>query len=220
MEGGSLPAPPRGAEKSLAEHFDSGGRGTYHAPAMGNPLHEHRTPFDLAESSQVVEISSKIGDFEQLAEIAGANLAALDADRIPQNWRDRDIRGELRFGFVDAQGRVPALEGHLAASLDAVCQRCLEPFVLPLQTELRLIFGGEQAGQQDGEVYEVWELDDQRLDLAELVQEALIMTIPFVTMHEEDASCSATAVASETSEEQEKMTLPFANLKKQMQQED
>ena len=187
---------------------------------MGNPLHEYRTPFDLAESSQLVEISSKIGDFDRLTEIAGANLAALDANRIPQNWRDREVRGELCFGFVDAQSRVPALEGHLAASLDAVCQRCLEPFVLPLKTELRLIFDGEQAGQKDGEDYEVWELDDQRLDLAELVQEALIMTIPFVTMHDDDASCSVTAVADEKSDEQEKMTLPFANLKKQMQQED
>lgn len=187
---------------------------------MGNPLHEYRTPFELAESSQVVEISSKIGDFKQLAEIAGANLAALDVDRIPQNWRERDIRGELRFGFVDAQGQVPALEGHLAASLDAVCQRCLEPFVLPLKTELRLIFGSEQAGENDGENFEVWELDDRRLDLAELVQEALIMAIPFVTMHADDASCSVTTVASETSEEQEKMTLPFANLKRQMQQDD
>jgi uncharacterized protein len=213
----SLPASLPPAEKSFMQHFDRGGQGPYHARAMGNPLQVPQTPLELAESSQVVEISGKIRDFGQLVAIAEANLAALEADRVPENWRNREIRGELRFGFVDAQRRVPAVSGHLAAALDAVCQRCLEPFVLPLRTELRLVFGGEQAYEKDGEVYEVWELDGERLSLEELVQEALIMTIPFVTMHVDDASCPVAAAASE---EKENMTLPFANLKAQMQRKD
>jgi uncharacterized protein len=184
---------------------------------MGNPLQERRTPSDLAECSQLIEITGKIGDFAQLTEIAEANLAALDADKIPQNWRDREICGELRFGFLDAQRRVPAMSGHLAATLDGVCQRCLEPVALPLRTELHLVFGDAQACEKDGEVYEVWELESERLNLEELVQEALIMTIPFVTMHEDNTSCPVQGAASD---KKENMTLPFANLKAQMQQKD
>lgn len=184
---------------------------------MGKLPHERQTPLDLAKNSQVFEINGKIDDFKRLSEIVAANLAALEADRIPQNWRDRAVTGELRFGFIGAQDRVPAMAGHLAAQIDAVCQRCLEPFVLPLQTELQLVFGGEPGMENNGEEYEIWELDGDKLDVAELVEEALIMTIPFVTMHEGDASCSAKAAAGE---EKVKTTLPFADLKAQMQRKD
>ena len=184
---------------------------------MGNPLHLRRTPIDFAENSQIIEIIEKVGDFKQLAAAVESDLAALDADKIPTGWRDRKVSGELRFGFADAQGRVPALEGELNATLDAVCQRCLEPLELPLTSNLRLVFLGEQGREIDGEAYEVWELDGDELSIVELIEEALLMAIPFVAMHDGDAGCTAKAEAGAA---EEKMTLPFANLKTQMQQED
>lgn len=217
MNGGSLPALSWLADEIHRQDFDSGGRGPYHARAMGNPLHVRRTPLELAENSQLFEISGKISDFKRLLSIAGSALAAVDPEDMPQNWRNRPLRGELRFGFVDAQARIPALTGHLAAEIDAVCQRCLAPFVLPLESELRLVFGSGQSLEHAGETYESWELDDDRLEVAALVEEALIMTMPFVTMHADAADCVDVPVASDA---QENMTLPFANLKSQMQQED
>ena len=152
-----------------------------------------------------------------MAAVVEADLAALDADKIPAGWRDRKVSGELRFSFADARGRVPALTGELKATLDAVCQRCLEPLALPLKTDLRLVFLGEQGIEIDGEAYEVWELDGEELSIVELIEEALLMTIPLVAMHDGDAGCTAKAEAGGT---EEKMTLPFANLKAQMQRED
>ena len=135
---------------------------------------------------------------------------------IPSDWREREVAGELRFGFLDAHGKLPALEGQLNATIDAVCQRCMAPFELPLTSSLHLLFGGEDAVEKDGEEYEVWELERDDLSIAELVEEALIMAIPFVAMHEGDANCSAQDAPGETVE---KMTLPFAGLKAQMEQE-
>lgn len=216
-DGVSLPALGRQADSLPDLHFDRGGPGPYHARAMGNLLHLRRTPFDLAENSQVIEINGKIGEFKQLSAAAEADLAALDADKIPSGWRDRVVRGVLRFGFADAQGRIPMLNGELNTTLDVVCQRCLEPLALPLATELHLVFEGEQGREIDGEAYEVWELDGEELGIVELVEEALLMTIPFVAMHAGDAGCT---VMAETGSTEDKMTLPFANLKAQMQQED
>jgi uncharacterized protein len=213
----SLPALVRQADNLPFSHFDRGGRCPYHARAMGNLLHLRRTPIDFAENSQVIEIIGKVGNFKQLAAVVESDLAALDADNIPTGWRDRQVSGELRFGFADAQGRIPALAGELNATIDAVCQRCLEPLELPLTSDLRLVFLGEQGLEIDGEAYEVWELDGDELSIVELVEEALLMTIPFVAMHDGDTGCSAKAEAGGT---EQKMTLPFANLKTQMQQED
>lgn len=183
---------------------------------MDNPLQERRTPQEFAANGQLIEITGKLGDFGQLTEVVIADLGALDPDKVPSDWRGREVAGQLSFGFVDAGGKVAALEGEVTATIDAVCQRCLLPFALPLTARLRFLFDGEEAIEKDGEEFEVWELDGNDLCPAELVEEALIMAIPFVAMHEGDANCVATAAPREA---EEKMTMPFANLKAQMKQE-
>ncbi|MGI9220793.1 MAG: YceD family protein [Woeseiaceae bacterium] len=213
---GSLTGLNQESDRFLSVRFDSSALCPYDARAMGNPLQERRTPQEFAANGQLIEISSKIGDFEQLAAVVTADLGALDPDKIPSGWRDRDVAGQLGFGFVDADGKVAALEGQVTATIDAVCQRCLLPLVMSLTAQLQFVFGSENAIEKDGEEYEVWEFDGDELCPAELVEEALIMAIPFVAMHDGDANCVATEAPRET---EVKMTMPFANLKAQMKQE-
>ena len=178
---------------------------------MSNPLQERRAPQELAASGQVIEFTNKISDFEQLTTIVAADLSALDPDKLPPDWRDAIVAGQLNFGFLGAQSAVPTLTGQVKATIFAVCQRCLEPVALPLIADLQLLFGdGERV-----EGFEVWELDGNDICPADLVEEALIMAIPFVAMHEDDANC----VKADASDEVEKMTLPFADLKAQMESE-
>ena len=183
---------------------------------MRNPLRERRSPSEWAASGQVIEIADKIGNFERLAEIVGKDLEALDPDKRPANWRDAPLTGRLSFGFADAQERVPALEGSLQATVDAVCQRCLEPFRLPLAVELKLLFtgGADDFAETDG--FEVWELDEDRLCPFDLVEEALVMAMPLAALHVDDPACTGqepegTAEAS--------TTRPFASLRAQMEKE-
>jgi len=183
---------------------------------MGNPLQECRAPQDFAARGQVIEIADEISGFERLAEIVAMDLAALDPDKIPPDWRGRTVAGQLSFDFIDAQGSVPALKGQVAVTIDAVCQRCLTAFALPLNAELRLLFDGDQAVSVDGEEYEVWEFDEDEVCPADIVEEALIMAMPFVAMHDGEANCVRAAVSPEV---EEKMTTPFANLKAQMDKE-
>lgn len=192
--------------------FDTEGAGTYHARAMDDLLRQRRTPHEAAASGQVIEISGKISDFPELTKIVAADLETLGGDKPSSDWRDRKVAGQLEFGFADAQGTIPALKGRVSATIEAVCQRCLEPFELPLQTEFALAFADEQSAA--GEEYEVWELADGELSPAGIVEEILIMSIPFAPMHANDARCIETDERLVAADEK---TTPFANLKAQME---
>ena len=182
---------------------------------MGNPLRDRRTPQELAASGQVIEISEKIGSFERLAEIVGGDLKTLDPDKLPPDWRDAVVEGQLSFGFADAQQGLPALKGMVAVTIDAVCQRCLEPMQLPLGAELRLLFTDAEIDAGYSEEFEVWEMEEERLRPLDLVEEVLIMSMPISALHVDDAVCVEPDTDEEASEQG--TTRPFADLKSQME---
>ena len=62
--------------------------------------------------------------------------------------------------------------------------------------------------------YEVWELEEALLRPQDIVEELLIMAMPFSAMHSELAACKSLSTAKEDGEED--MTTPFAALREQM----
>ena len=182
---------------------------------MGNPLRDRRPLAELAAKGQVFEIADKISNFKGLAEIVEADLGSLDADKIPQDWRDAALTGRLEFGFADAQQRVATIEGEVSVTIDAVCQRCLDSFRLPLTAKLRLmpVSGTDQA---DGNSeFDVWELDDEMVCPADIVEEALIMAMPLAAMHSVAEECGKYEPVANDAEQ---TTRPFADLKSQLEE--
>ncbi len=190
---------------------------------MGNPLRDRRTPAEMAACDQVIDFKEKITDFVRLAAIVEADLEALDSANMPSGWRDAEVCGRLVFGFADAQfglraeGRWPALRGTVTTTIDAVCQRCLKPFQLALVADLRLLLGTDAATPAAEGGCEVWELEEDTLRPLDLVDEALVMALPFAAMHVDDATCHGTDVLEEESGARIR---PFAGLKTQMEQDD
>lgn len=184
---------------------------------MGNPLRDRRPAAEWASGRQVIEIADKIGSFDGLAEIVEADLAALDADKLPSDWRDASVSGELQFVFMDAEGRVPALTGSATADVSAVCQRCLEPFRLTLKIEPRLLLLEQQDTVDGYDEFEVWELDGQAVRPQDLVEELLIMALPLAPMHDDMAVCKAFSAENDGADD---LTKPFAGLRSQMAQND
>ena len=180
---------------------------------MGNPLRVRRPVAELAAKGQVIEIAEKIGSFERLAGIVETDLATLDPDKIPQDWRESAVTGWLEFGFADAQKQVVSLVGEVAVVLDAVCQRCLEPFRLRLEAGLRLLPTTDDQGVSADTDFEPWELDDERVCPAEIVEEVLIMAMPLAATHERSAECSGYEPADDHVQQ---TTRPFAALKAQL----
>lgn len=190
------------------------GRGTYYARAMGNPLQQRRTAAEWAAAGQVIEIAEKVGNFEHLASIVEADLARLDAAKIPADWRESGVEGQLVFGFADAQKTLPSVICRVTAEVDAMCQRCLERFCLPLEAEARLLLLELEQMADGYDEYEVWELEERLLRPQDIVEEMLIMAMPFAAMHTNSASCRA--LSSPATSDAEEMTTPFAALREQM----
>ena len=181
---------------------------------MGNPLHERRTAAEWSAASQVIEIAEKISVFEQLSSVVEDDLATLDADKIPADWRDTQVTGRLEFGFADAQQQLPCVRCRVATNVHAVCQRCLEPFRLPLESEASLLLLEMEQDVDGYDDHEVWELEEKLLRPQDIVEELLIMALPFSAMHTESAACRTLSAEEEGSAEE--MTTPFAALREQM----
>ncbi len=180
---------------------------------MGNPLRDRRPVAELAARGQVIEIAEKVGNFKRLAGIVELDLATLDPDKIPDHWRDSPVSGRLVFGFADAQMQVARLEGEVAVTLDAVCQRCLEPFRYTLSAELRLLPTTAGQSVSAGADFELWDLEDEMVCPAEIVEEVLIMAMPLSAMHDTAEACGGYEPADE---QLEQTTRPFAQLKAQL----
>jgi len=193
---------------------------------MGNPLREHRTAADLASVGQVIEIANEIGSFKSLSEIIEADLAALDPDKIPSGWRESAVLGEIQFGYADADGRVPAVSGSATAAVSAVCQRCLEPFQLQLTIEPKLLLLSSDEAADGHAEFEVWELEAEIFRPQDIVEELLIMALPFSAMHDSMVDCKALSPTVTNGQTQgqtdgdssEELLRPFATLRAQMKQ--
>jgi uncharacterized metal-binding protein YceD (DUF177 family) len=186
---------------------------------MSNPLRDRRPVTELAAVGQVIEFAEKISTFEGLSAILEADLAALDPEKIPSAWRENFVSGALQFGFADAAGRVPKLTGSASANVATVCQRCLKPFELALSVEPELLLLDSEDVAEGFEDIEVWELDEREVRPQDVVEELLIMAMPFSAMHENTTECNALVSADSSADEGvEKLVNPFANLRSQMKQ--
>ncbi len=181
---------------------------------MGNPLLDRRAAVDWAEAGQVIEFTEKIGSFCGLAAVVENDLAVLDADKMPRDWQATPVSGAIRFGFVDAEGRVPSVTGSAKVRIDAVCQRCLEPFRLLLEIEPKLLLLEIDDTVSGFEDYDVWELDERCLRPLDVIDELLVMAMPFSAMHDNMADCRA--FAADEGAGADDTTRPFAALREQM----
>ncbi len=181
---------------------------------MANPLTDRALPAQLAASGQVIETKGKLSDLHRLTEVVEANLTSVASESKPKKWRHAPIDIRLAFGWADARRQTPALEGQISARIDAVCQRCLEPFELSLNAQLKLLLpmpGGEATAFEE---YEIWETAEDTVRPLDIVDEALIMVMPLSAAHDDSAMCGP--LAKKLLAEEPGKVRPFADLKSKM----
>ena len=186
---------------------------------MANPLLDYVLPAELAERGQIFEIKGEIGEFSRLVEIVEKDLSTIADGESPRKWRQAAVAIRLAFGWADVDRRLPRVTGRVSARLTTVCQRCLEAFELPVVADVDMLLTVSGSGSPDygasGDA-EIWELEEQRLRLADLVEECLVMAIPLAPVHEKKEECGS--LASNTADIREPTTRPFAGLRAQMEQ--
>jgi uncharacterized metal-binding protein YceD (DUF177 family) len=198
--------------------FDSSECPPYHARAMANPLLDHASPGDLADFEQAFDTEGEIQDFKRLLEIIEADLAEVPAQLVPAQWRTAPVGIKLEFSWADGNREIPALTGQIKASIAALCQRCLEPCEIEVETELNVALLQESSPLKTAENgftdFEVWELEEDAIRPLDIVEEALIMALPLSPLHRSRDLCGPLA---DNVEQKETGTVrPFADLKSQM----
>ena len=120
---------------------------------------------------------------------------------------------ELKFTFGEAKERL--ITGSLQAQVNVFCQRCLKPLAIALadDIELALVRDEEAALRLDAKL-DPWICESHKLDLAELIEEQLILCTPIVSYHESgDCMTQKDYVTGEDAAESLASESPFAVLR-------
>lgn len=181
---------------------------------MANPLLDRVLPEDLAERGQAFELQGKIEDFRRLIEIVEADLKSVAVQIRPREWRAAPVNIRLGFGWADARREIPTLEGEISTDIVAVCQRCLEPFELPLRTTLKMLLLKTADATALQDEFEIWEVEGDEIRPLDIVEEALIMALPLSAVHPSRDLCGP--LAENVTDENKETVRPFADLRSQM----
>ncbi len=91
----------------------------------------------------------------------------------------------MEFGYDDMG--VPHMRGHVSATVQLRCQRCMDamPLTLDLDVELGFAMNDEQARELSA-MYEPCVLSEDHVSLSELIEDEILLGLPAVPMHAED----------------------------------
>ncbi|MGH8242276.1 MAG: YceD family protein [Steroidobacteraceae bacterium] len=149
----------------------------------------------LAATGAVVERQYPIGGFARLA------------DRLADASGSAQVRLELALFDGTPVGRL-----ELRAPVSLICQRCLGPLRRELVSESRLAFVAGDDAEVPAE-YEAVAGDARRIDLAALVEDELLLSLPLIVQHAPEEDCSPQGAVAESRPVAPEMRRPFAGLK-------
>jgi uncharacterized protein len=125
---------------------------------------------------------------------------------------DGKVQVEMEFG-VDEEG-IRFVHGRLATEVGIACQRCLESFRLPLESEFQLgVVTDERDAERLPDHYEPLLVGSEPAQLKDIVEDELILSLPIVPKHP-DARCPGQKVTEQEEESQPQRENPFAVLAK------
>jgi uncharacterized protein len=135
------------------------------------PRPETFDAYRLARERGVLEGTLDVAASERLADRVAPGAASVD-------WRIE--------GTTDEVGR-PALSISISGNVPLECQRCLASFALPIaqRTVTVLAKSESDADALDAESGDEVLVADHPLDPVVLVEEELLLTLPYAPMHEE-----------------------------------
>jgi uncharacterized protein len=123
--------------------------------------------------------------------VIGGHVDAATLPRVADLLAPESSGVDLEYrieGSADVTGK-PALEISIRGSVPLICQRCLQPFVWPVEQRTLLLLARDERelvklDEEDHE-HEVV-LADAPLDAVELVEDELLLTMPFAPRCPED----------------------------------
>jgi uncharacterized protein len=155
-------------------------------------------------------------DPQRLARVGSVLEGRLAAGKMPRlaGLIEGAEFAEVTLRFTLLEDSLPCIEGEARLTGWVQCQRCLEPVEVVVVAPIRLVvrrpdIGGEREHGEDG-AYEVLEPDEERMALASLVEDELLLALPDYPAHER---CVAVAAPPSEDSEDEESASPFAVLR-------
>lgn len=97
----------------------------------------------------------------------------------------------VELGFGTSETGIRLITGKLKADVTVTCQRCLEPLGIALRDDIRLALLQDETGVADlDKDLDPWICAETKLQLAELIEEQLMLCLPIVSTHD-TADCSS-----------------------------
>jgi uncharacterized protein len=121
---------------------------------------------------------------------------------------DRKIT--VNFEFTRSEFDTPLLAGHLQTRLTLECQRCLQPMELPLSLDFSLLVDASDDMVRQGGRDTLYS-EDGYIDIAEVIEDEIILALPLVAMHD-DTECNSNWQVAATAAEPAERENPFAVL--------
>jgi len=119
---------------------------------------------------------------------------------------------QLVFGTFEGRTTVAV---QVDGEVFLACQRCLRPCACDVDESALLAVVARDTDEVPGG-YEPLLGDAERLSLAEVIEEQVLLGLPLVPMHDTAAECGAVATALDAAEDEpavEETQRPFANLR-------
>jgi len=155
---------------------------------------------ELAGRAAAIERSLELGQLSRVAESGGL--------------KGTRVQARLRFGFFDGRTTVEiALEGVVVLE----CQRCLRPCECSLSETEQVVVVATDTDEVAGG-YEPFVGDAESLSLTALIEEQVLLALPLVPSHEDEAGCRESAGGRRVARAQvaapsDEVQRPFANLR-------
>lgn len=93
------------------------------------------------------------------------------------------------FEFTQNEFKKAVIKGHISATLSVECQRCLEPMAHYFDNDFALLIDASDEEVKQFQLDTVYS-EDGELDVYEVIEDELILSLPIILMHEE-TSCNA-----------------------------
>ncbi len=157
------------------ESFDSAKTRTYYTRPMPADWSRPVDVARLADAGEVREFDVNLAEFPRLEDQLARHGAR--------------ARGSLS---VSRERGVPVVEVVVRAEIPMVCQRCLGIVEVPVASSARVAIVADLAAADAlATDLDPFIAADGRLALRELAEEQLLLAMPLVPRHDDDAQCSA-----------------------------
>ena len=158
---------------------------------------------------------SKLRDVSILAEEGTEVTVAVPVSRMTRLAQELAAPTGVAHGtvrFLRERGFAVA-EVQVAADVALVCQRCLKPMVAHLESGSRVYLPhSEAAAERVPDDVELMIAPEGRLKVSELIEEDLLLALPFAPLHPDEARCGQRDEPAPSDGETEDVQRPFAAL--------